>query len=91
MSSISKVIYIGVTNNIQRRIYEHKCKLVEGFSSKYNCTQLVYFEEYNDIHEAIEREKQLKKWNRTKKMNIISIKNPKWIDLSIEISRLRSK
>lgn len=91
MSSLSKVLYIGVTNNILRRVYEHKNKLVEGFSSKYNCVQLVYFEEYRHIQEAIEREKQLKKWNRAKKMHIIAMKNPNWSDLSIEISRLRSR
>lgn len=91
ISSISKVLYIGVTNNIQRRIYEHKNKLIEGFSSKYNCTQLVYFEEYRHIQEAIEREKQLKKWSRAKKLYLISTKNPNWNDLSMGISRLRSK
>ncbi len=91
MSSISKVLYIGVSNNIERRVYEHKNKIVEGFSSHYNCSQLVYYEEYKDIKEAIEREKQLKKWNRSKKLHIISIMNPKFIDLSVEISRLRSK
>jgi putative endonuclease len=91
MSSISKVLYIGITNNIVRRVYEHKTKLVEGFSSKYNCDQLVYFEEYCQVQEAIEREKQLKKWNRAKKMHIIATKNPNWCDLSIEISRLRSR
>lgn len=83
MSSISKVIYIGVTNNLQRRVYEHKNKLVVGFSSRYNCAQLVYFEEYNHVQEAIEREKQLKKWNRAKKIYIITKKNPNWIDLSV--------
>lgn len=91
MSSVSKVLYIGVTNNITRRAYEHKNKLVEGFSSKYNCVQLVYFEEYRQVQEAIEREKQLKKWNRAKKMHIIAMENPNWNDLSIEISRLRSR
>lgn len=89
MSSITKVLYIGVTNNIQRRVYEHKNKLLEGFSSKYNCNQLVYFEEYRHINEALEREKQLKKWNRAKKLNIIITMNPDLVDLSVEISRLR--
>ena len=84
LSSISKVLYIGVTNNIQRRMYEHKNKLMKGFSSKYNCNQLVYYEEYRNIQEAIDREKQLKKWNRSKKIYIITTKNPNWIDLSIE-------
>ena len=89
MSSISKTLYIGVTNNIERRIYEHKNKIIPGFSSKYNCTQLVFYEEYRDVNDAIAREKQLKKWNRSKKIHIITTKNPDWVDLLVEISRLR--
>lgn len=91
LSSFSKVLYIGMTNNIERRMYEHKNKLIPGFSSRYNCNRLVYFEEYREVNEAIAREKQLKKWNRNKKMHIIETLNPEWIDLSIKISRLRSR
>ena len=65
----NKVLYIGVTNNIARRIYEHKNKLIDGFSKKYNVYKLVYLEEMNDVEAAISREKQLKGWNKDKKDN----------------------
>ena len=70
--------------SLERRIYEHKNKLTSGFTSRYNCHKLIYFEHYLDIYEAISREKQLKKWNRKKKENLISTLNPEWIDLSKE-------
>ncbi len=76
------VLYIGVTNNIQRRSFEHQQKLVPGFTTKYNCTNLVYAESCGDILEAIEREKQLKKWRREKKEWLINQENPEWQDLS---------
>ncbi|MCR4276983.1 MAG: GIY-YIG nuclease family protein [Candidatus Roizmanbacteria bacterium] len=82
MSSFSSVLYIGVTNNLQRRVYEHKNELVEGFSKKYKCKKLVYFEEYKDINQAIEREKQLKKWRREKKEVLIKKLNSDFKDLS---------
>lgn len=82
LSSYSSVLYIGVTNNLQRRIYEHKQELVEGFSKKYKCKKLVYFEEYKDINQAIAREKQLKNWNRKKKEWLIKKFNPDFKDLS---------
>ena len=78
----NKVLYIGVTNNLQKRVYEHKHHLVEGFTDKYNVTKLVYFEETSDVHAAIEREKQLKKWRREKKNQLIESMNPHWNDLS---------
>jgi putative endonuclease len=78
------VLYIGFTNNIKRRIYEHKHKIVEGFSSKYNLSKLVYFETFEDSLLAITREKELKKWRREKKDELISTKNPEWKDLSAE-------
>ncbi len=78
----NSTLYIGVTNNLDRRIHEHKNKLVEGFSSKYNLYKLVYMEIYNDINQAIEREKQLKKWSRSKKNKLISDFNPQWAELS---------
>jgi putative endonuclease len=69
MASYSRVIYIGVTNNLQRRVYEHKHKLFEdGFSKKYNTNRLVYVEETTDVLAALEREKQLKRWRREKKV-----------------------
>ena len=76
------VLYIGVTGNLTRRLYEHKNHLVDGFSSKYNTNKLVYFEETSDVYSAISREKQLKKWSRRKKNDLICSKNPNWIDLS---------
>ncbi|MCK4797291.1 MAG: GIY-YIG nuclease family protein [Spirochaetes bacterium] len=77
----NKVLYTGVTNNLTKRIYEHKEKLVKGFTKKYNIKKLVYFEEYNDIINAIEREKQIKSWSRNKKINLINKLNPEWKDL----------
>ena len=76
------VLYIGVTNDLERRVYEHKNHLVDGFSSKYNTNKLVYFEETSDVYSAISREKQLKKWSRRKKNDLICSKNPNCIDLS---------
>lgn len=78
-------IYIGVTNNIIRRVYEHKQNLVQGFTQKYAIHQLVYFEEFSSSIDAIMREKQLKKWNRTWKIELIEKNNPQWRDLYYEI------
>lgn len=72
----------GVTNDLQRRIKEHKSKLIEGFSKKYNCIHLIYFEKHNQIENAILREKQLKKWKREWKENLINSENPNWNDLA---------
>jgi putative endonuclease len=82
MSNQSRTLYTGVTNDIVRRVYEHKHKLVPGFTSKYNVTRLVYFEETNDVQVALAREKQLKGWVRQKKIALIESANPKWMDLS---------
>ena len=78
----NKVIYAGVTNNLERRIYEHKNKIVDGFTKKYNINKLVYFDSTIDIKAAIEREKQIKGWTRQKKNTLIEEANPKWEDLS---------
>ena len=78
----NKVLYIGVTNNLKRRVWEHKSKKNEGFTSKYNCNKLVYFEEIDNINSAIAREKQLKNWHRAWKENIVNEMNPKWEDLA---------
>ena len=78
----NRVIYVGVTNDLTRRIYEHKNKLVEGFTKKYNVDKLVYFEETNDVNSALAREKEIKKWRREKKNNLVSAMNPHWNDLS---------
>jgi putative endonuclease len=74
-------IYIGVTNDLSRRVYEHKNGLVEGFTSKYKVHNLVYFEKFEDVRYAIQREKQLKNWRREWKKNLIEKENPEWKDL----------
>ena len=76
------VLYIGVTSNLNRRLYEHRNGLADGFTRKYNVHKLVYFEQTNDVYSAISREKQLKNWNRAKKNALISSMNPHWVDLS---------
>ncbi len=78
----NRVLYTGITNNLSRRVYEHKQKLVNGFTSKYNLKKLVYFEETNDVKTAIEREKQIKGWLRKKKNALVETMNPNWEDLS---------
>ena len=78
----NKVIYLGVTNNLERRLYEHKNKLVKGFTEKYNVNRLVYFEETQDVTAAIAREKEIKKWRREKKNQLVNRMNPNWEDLS---------
>ena len=75
-------LYVGVTSDLVKRIYQHKTKTFKGFSSKYNCEKLVYFEEYNTIDEAIVREKQIKKGNRKRKEDLINEDNSEWKDLS---------
>ena len=74
-------LYIGVTNDLKRRVYEHKNNLLEGFTKKYKVHQLVYFENTNDVRSALEREKQLKNWKRIWKINLIEEKNKNWEDL----------
>jgi putative endonuclease len=74
-------LYIGVTNDIIRRVYEHRSKVVPGFTKRYGVMSLVYFEVYDDIENAIRREKRLKKWNRAWKLRLIEEKNPNWTDL----------
>ena len=76
------VLYIGVTNNLPRRLYEHRNGLVDGFTKKYNVHKLVYYEYTNDVYSAISREKQLKKWTRAKKNDLVVKENPEWRDLS---------
>lgn len=82
MTNRSKTLYTGVTNDLVRRVYEHKNKMVDGFTKKYNITKLVYFEETNDVQTAISREKQIKGWLRIKKIALIESVNPGWADLS---------
>jgi len=78
------VLYTGITNSLQRRVWEHKQKLVPGFTKQYNCEYLVYFETYNDVVQAIAREKQIKGWLRSKKNALIAEVNPEWKDLSAD-------
>jgi putative endonuclease len=80
----NKVMYVGVTNNLEFRIYEHKNKLIKGFTKKYNVNKLVYFEETQDLTAAINREKEIKKWRREKKNQLVNMINPTWKDLSLE-------
>ena len=80
----NKVIYVGMMNDLQRRIYEHKNKSVRGFASRYNVNKLVYFEHMTDVLQAIAREKEIKKWRREKKNRLVESMNPEWKDLSAE-------
>lgn len=80
-NKINGTLYIGVTNNLMKRVFEHKHKVVKGFTSKYNITRLIYYEVYDEIEEAILREKRLKKWNRNWKIKLIEEHNPEWKDL----------
>ena len=81
MASRTRVLYIGMTNNPERRVYEHKSDLIDGFSKQYRCHRLVYIESYDRVENAIAREKQLKRWNRAKKIFLIERLNPTWEDL----------
>ena len=76
------VLYIGVTSNLTKRLYEHRNHLADGFTKRYNVHKLVYYEQTTDVNSAIAREKQLKGWTRKKKLDLISKTNPEWIDLS---------
>jgi putative endonuclease len=78
----SGVLYTVMTNNLERRVYQHKNKVTEGFTSKYNVDRLVYMETFGDVRDAIVREKQIKSWRRSKKIALIKSMNPKWRDLS---------
>ena len=86
MASISRVIYIGVTNNLIKRVEEHKQEIVEGFTKKYKCKKLVYYESFFHIADAIRREKELKGWKRFRKIKLIEGINPRWNDLYAEIT-----
>jgi putative endonuclease len=86
-SKIGGTLYIGVTNDLVRRVYEHREKLAEGFTKKYDVARLVYFEQHSDIESAIRREKRLKKWNRAWKIRLIEENNPNWDDLYPSIAR----
>jgi putative endonuclease len=82
VASTSGTLYIGMTNNIERRVAEHKSGEFEGFASKYGCNRLVYYEKFDNVFRAISREKQLKGWRREKKIRLIESQNPRWQDLA---------
>jgi putative endonuclease len=82
MTDRSKTLYTGVTDNLERRVYEHRQKLIDGFTKKYNLTTLVYYEITDDLRSAIRRERQIKGWLRSKKVALIESMNPQWRDLS---------
>jgi|SRR5690606_22000794 len=84
------VIYIGVSGQLKKRIYQHKNKYSKGFVNKYNLDKLVYYEKFESPSEAIQREKQLKKWNRDWKINLINDFNPDWFDLSFRFDEIKT-
>ena len=83
MSSRNRTLYVGVTNNLLRRAYEHQHKLADGFTKKYNVSSVVFYDTTNDVEAAIAREKQLKGWRRSKKIALIELVNTGWNDLSL--------
>jgi putative endonuclease len=84
MTNAVRTLYIGVTNDLERRVYEHKCKLAEGFTKRYHVSWLAYYETTTEVAAAIAREKQLKGWLRSKKIALVESMNPRWIDLAQE-------
>jgi putative endonuclease len=84
VASKSRVIYTGVTSDLQHRVFEHKNGMIEGFTSQYQCHRLVYYESFDDVNKAIAREKQIKRWSRWKKEWLIERGNPTWEDLAAE-------
>lgn len=84
LASISGTLYIGLSSTLEERVFQHKEALVDGFTAKYGVNRLVYFESFDDVRKAIDREKQLKGWRRAKKIALIERVNPQWKDLSAE-------
>jgi putative endonuclease len=84
MTNKSRTLYTGVTNDLERRVFEHKNKLMRGFASKYNITKLVWFDEFDDVLQAIEGEKKIKGWRRSRKIELIEATNPEWKDLALD-------
>ena len=82
MSSMSGTLYTGITSDLEKRVYQHKHKLADGFTKRYNVDRLVYYEETTDIEVALEREKEIKGWRRSKKISLIESHNPTWMDLA---------
>jgi putative endonuclease len=88
LSSNSKRLYIGITNNLERRLFEHRDKIIKGFTSRYNMDKLVYYEVFSNVEQAINRETQLKGWLRERKLELIESVNPEWRDLNEEWGKL---
>lgn len=84
LASKGRTLYVGMTSNLERRVYEHKHKMMPGFTSKYNVDRLVHIEVFSDVNDAIRREKEIKAWARAKKIALIEVDNPTWRDLSVE-------
>jgi putative endonuclease len=84
MTNRTKTLYVGVTSDLARRVYEHRAHLLPGFTSRYAIDRLVYVEETNDVASAIQREKQIKRWRRSKKVALVESVNPTWRDLSLD-------
>ena len=84
LTNRTRTLYVGVTNDLERRMFEHKNKFVPGFTNKYNVTWLAYFEQTSDVESAIAREKEIKGWRRSKKVALVESLNPLWKDLSLE-------
>ncbi len=84
LGSLSGTLYIGVTGNLHKRVFEHKFHRIEGFTDTYDVERLLYWESYDDVHKAIGREKQLKGWRRSRKVALIELQNPHWLDLGKE-------
>jgi putative endonuclease len=84
MTNPSRTLYTGITNNLRRRVREHKEKRIPGFAAKYNIARLAYVESFGDVRNAIEREKHIKAWTRAKRLALVESANPKWDDLSRE-------
>lgn len=85
MQSMSRhALYVGMTNDLRKRVWEHRNHIREGFSDNYNCARLVYWESFDDVANAIDREKQIKCWRRDKKERLIERKNPRWKDLAAD-------
>jgi len=82
LASDTGTLYVGVTNDLERRVSEHKLGLAKGFTKKYKVSRLLYYEEFSNIYEAIEREKEIKRWRRDKKIALVEEGNPGWIDLA---------
>lgn len=84
MASGTSVLYIGVTSNLLKRVYQHKNHIFQGFTDRYRCHKLVHIEQFSNIYDALSREKHMKRWNRMKKVDLINIDNPQWNDLAEE-------